>query len=58
MRRQNNAAQAQRNVPQIVLETIENPYYGDDNNAPGSENHPGACNVVNVKVKKNPYYAM
>ena len=42
----------------MVLETIDNPYYGEDNNEPGNENHSGASNVVNVKVTKNPYYAM
>ena len=49
-----------QNDQELVLETIDNPYYGGDDseNASGSESQPGASNVVNVKVTQNPYYAM
>ena len=59
-RRTDREQHLQENDNEIVLETVDNPYYGvdDSQHAPGNEGHPEASNVVNVKVIENPYYEM
>ena len=59
-RRANQDAQRQGNGQEIIVNAVENPYYGGDGieNEPDGESNPGARNFVNVKVVDNPYYEM
>ena len=54
-RRRNQEARTQGNSENIVLEAIQNPYYGVQNTAKElqTNNH-----VQNIKVTQNPYYGV
>ena len=45
-----------RNQQQVVMQTVENPYYGVDEAAVESNNVGGSGTFQNVKVVQNPYY--